>query len=198
MAGQTVNNEMLWLEGDDVICHPDFMSHPAYIELENRDKRGGKQQFKKWLRYLYDAYRKEHAVYKNTLPTERKRAVCRMLGQDSEIWKEWDEMMKDVIALYVNVQYSHVENMIRKLVDDMDEFIIQLQNTKWSRTIRKTVTIAEGAKEEIYEEIDVDRKTKYYKAANDIFDMAEKYKKMLIREFKESSDRGLFEQRNNA
>ena len=189
-------DSMLWLEGDNIILHPDACAHPAFIELKNRDKRGGKAQYDKWLKYLYNAYKKEHAVYKNTLPTERKRNVCLALSEDKDMWKEWDNMMRECIELYNTSQYSPVENMIRKLVIDMDNYIEQLQNTKWTKTVTKEITIADGTKTEVYEEIDVDRKSKYLKAASDIIDLSDKYKKMLIKEYKEQTDRGLFEQRS--
>jgi hypothetical protein len=188
---------MLWLEGDQVRLHPDAEVHPAFLELRNRDKRGGKEQYQKWLQYMYHAYKKEHAVYKSTLPTSRKRAVCTSLGQDSEIWKDWDTMMRDCIDLYITAQYTPVENMILKLITDMDNYINQLQDTKWTKTITKEVNTAEGTKTEIFEEIDVDRKKKYLEAASYIIDLNDKYKKMLIKEFKENSDAGLFEQRGN-
>jgi hypothetical protein len=197
MAGEKIlaRGEMLWLEGDEVFIHPDAQAHPAFIELKDRDKRGGKMQYQKWLRYLYDAYKKEHAVYRNTLPTQRKRNICQGLASDPDIWKEWDNMMADCIRLYNDAQHTPVENMIRKLVIDMDNYIEQLQDTKWTKTVTKEVNTAEGTRTETFEEIDIKRKSDYLNAASSIIDLADKYKKMLLKEFKENADQGLFEVR---
>lgn len=186
---------MLWIEGEEVQLHNDVISLPMFIDLKNRDKRGEKQWFKTWIKYMYHAYKKDHAVYKNTLPTERKVAVCQMLGVDKNIFKEWDVMMKEHIKLYVDSQYTPVENMIRKLTADMDEYIIRLQTTKWTKDVVKSRTIDGETIEEKYEDIDVDRKTKYLKAASDLITLNEQYKKMLVKEYKDTDRENLFETR---
>jgi hypothetical protein len=48
---------------------------------------------------------------------------------------------------------------------------------------------------ETFEEIDIKRKSDYLNAASSIIDLADKYKKMLLKEFKENADQGLFEVR---
>jgi hypothetical protein len=192
---KTGRDTMLWLEGEEVILHDDAQALPIFIDLRNRDKRGEKQWFKIWLKYLYHAYKKDHAVYKNALPSERKLAVIQMLGVDKTLIKEWDLMLKEHIALYTDSQYTPVENMIRKLVADMDEYIIRLQTTKWTKDIVKTRTVDGTTITENFEDIDVERKTKYLKAASDLITLNEHYKKMLVKEYKDTERENLFETR---
>lgn len=108
---------------------------PAVIELYNSDKRVNKKFVDDSATYIFYVY-KNGGVYENKLPQARKQMVIeKHLPERSIKDFENNRIVKSLIALYVELEYTPVEQLYLGLKRDIEDLLKRVGNIEYEKKV---------------------------------------------------------------
>ena len=157
----------------------DAMAMVEVKELHSSDRTKNKTAWRPWIKYIYWVYTREN-MFSNMFITERRNEVCRRFFPDkTPEYFESNLRIRNVIKLYITVQYTQTERLYEQWKEDVDAYITYLTGVPYFRR-RKD----EDGKE--YEIPNIDEKLKAQKAIQDLVDTGTKIEQKIFREKKEN------------
>lgn len=169
---------------------------PAVIELYNSDKRVNKKFVDDSATYIFYVY-KNDGVYENKLPQARRQMVIEKHLPERTIKDfENNRIVKSLIALYIELEYTPVEQLYLGLKRDIEDLLKRVGNIEYEKKILvEWDSEVEGGETRHFKEwVTMDNSAEKEKAMNlatKLIDFDEKLKAKIYKEKKEKRQSGV-------
>jgi hypothetical protein len=172
---------------------------PVVIELYNSDKRVNKKFVDDTATYIFYVY-KNDGVYENKLPQARRQMVIEKHLPERTIKDfENNRIVKSLIALYIELQYTPVEQLYLGLKRDIEDLLKRVGNIEYEKEIMvefdaDVVVENENTTKHFKQRVMMDNSVEKDKAmalATKLIDFDEKLKAKIYKEKKEKRQSGI-------
>lgn len=182
----------------EVVLQPEAKNLVEIRTLRNNDTSEDKSYLANSLKFIYHTYKKEH-IFSNLSINERKTKTSEMFlgGKD---WRDYEDNddVRDVIRIYISLEYSQNEWTYQQLKNDIDDIKGRINEipTRVYVDFDKDVdvkTVCDSCGEDVVKSVHIkqtiefDSMAKRMDALKDILklqDMEEKFREIIIRERK--------------
>jgi len=171
---------------------------PAVIELYNSDKHVIKKLVDDTATYIFYVY-KNDGVYENKLPQARRQMVIEKHLLERSIKDfENNRIIKSIINLYIELQYTPVEQLYLGLKRDIEDLLKRVGNIEYEKEVMvefeaEVVVNNEKEVKHFKQRIMMDNSSEKEKAmslATKLIDFDEKLKAKIYKEKKEKRHSG--------
>ena len=169
---------------------------PSVIELYNSDKRIIKKFVDDTATYIFYSY-KNGGVYENKLPNARKQMVIdKHLPERTIKDFENNRIVKSIIALFIELEYTPVEQLYLGLKRDIEDLLKRVSNIEYEKNIlvEWDSEVDGGETRHFKQWVLMDNSAEKEKAmtlATKLIDFDEKLKAKIYKEKKEKRQTGI-------
>lgn len=167
---------------------------PAVIELNNRDKHLDKKFYDDTATYIFYVYKKE-GVYANKLPSSKRQYVVEKHLSNRKVSDfENNITVKKIISLYIELQYTPVEQLGEGLKRDIEDLLKRINNIEYEKEVivefEAEVDI-DGKKEpkHFHQKVMMDNSAEKEKAMAVALRLMDFDEKLTVKIFKEKKDK---------
>jgi len=178
--------EILFRDGDKVNISDDGMAYNAFKKLYAADKDPHKKYFKEVVKAIFFLYSVNSPVPVTGMGYEERVEIV----QNNWLKKDWKKLsrspkVKECIDLYKKITYRKDRELIKNVLQDMDDFMSHLQNIKSHKKVkiklnRKNEETGEMETVDAIDEVyNFEEKIKAYKDFDKLQELYEKFEEKL-------------------
>jgi hypothetical protein len=167
---------------------------PAVIELNNRDKHQDKRFFDDTATYIFYVYKKE-GVYTNKLPTAKRQYVIEKHLPNRKVSDfENNITVKKIIDLYIELQFTPVEQLGEGLKRDIEDLLKRVGNIEYEKEVMvefdaEVIINNEKEVKHFRQKVVMDNSAEKDKAMATALKLMDFDEKLTVRIFKEKKDK---------
>lgn len=184
--------EVLFFENGKVQMTQEGLSMPSMKKAYDNDKNTGKPKFKIFIELLWYIHSKE-STYCNIPLIDRISLVNDKHIPSGKSFKSWEELldknneMKDAVEDYIALIKTREDRQYDKLMDDIDNYIDELNNVPIRKKVKTKVDYEDENGEKqvrdgVVEVFNIDERSSAQKAIKELYNLADYLKDRISKQ----------------